>query len=279
MSTKVPATLHRRPVTTPPVDASMDLLNQIIRQPIDPDYARVAAHGAPPPRLRWSVAVVAVLASAMFTVAAVQTTRSAPVMASERTELISRIHAEEKQQDALRLQVNQLSEQTRQLRAKALGSDAGARTLRSRIDALDPVVGQVAVKGPGLSIVVDDAEDATAKGGRVFDLDLQVLVNGLWSAGAEAIAINGHRLSALTAIRGAGESITVDYRSLTRPYQIEAIGDPLTLQANYVESDGGTWWSYLEQNYQMRYEITSAKEVTLGPDPGMMLRYARKATR
>ncbi len=281
MSTKRPAAPGGRPV-----DASMDLLNQIIRQPVDPDYARVAARGAPPPRMRWTVALVAVLAAAMFTLAAVQTTRSAPVLATERTELIARIHAEEKRQDALRQQVNQLSEETRQSRAAALGRDATARRLQSQINALEPVVGQIAVKGPGLTIVVDDAEDATTTttdanttNGRVFDLDLQVLVNGLWSAGAEAIAINGHRLSNLTAIRGAGEAITVDYRSLTRPYRIEAIGNPNTLQAQYVESDGGMWWNYLEQNYQMRYEISSAKEVTLGPDPGMVLRYAKKATR
>ena len=36
-------------------------------------------------------------------------------------------------------------------------------------------------------------------------MDLQILVNGLWESGAEAISVNGHRLSTLTAIRGAGE--------------------------------------------------------------------------
>ena len=38
----------------------------------------------------------------------------------------------------------------------------------------------------------------------VLDTDLQRLVNGLWAAGAEAIAINGHRLTNLTAIRHGG---------------------------------------------------------------------------
>ena len=68
----------------------------------------------------------------------------------------------------------------------------------------------------------------------MLDIDLQILVNGLWESGAEAISINGHRLSNLTAIRGAGDAITVDYRSLTRPYQIEAIGDPRTLPASFA---------------------------------------------
>ena len=36
---------------------------------------------------------------------------------------------------------------------------------------------------------------------------------------------NGQRLTALSAVRGAGEAITVNFRSLRRPYVVEAIGD------------------------------------------------------
>ena len=100
--------------------------------------------------------------------------------------------------------------------------------------------------GPGVLVVVDDSPSAAADArDRVLDLDLQVLANGLWEAGAEAVAINGHRLSSLTAIRSAGDAITVDYRSLTRPYRVEAIGDPRTLQAYLLSlllGRGGTTW-------------------------------------
>jgi uncharacterized protein YlxW (UPF0749 family) len=40
---------------------------------------------------------------------------------------------------------------------------------------------------------------------------------GLWEPARKPSPINGHRLSSLTAIRSAGDAITVDYRSLTRP--------------------------------------------------------------
>ncbi|GAA2104313.1 DUF881 domain-containing protein [Microlunatus panaciterrae] len=258
-------------------DASMDLLNQIMRQPLDPDYARVAAQGAPPPRLRWPLAIIAVVIGAMFAVSALQTTRSAPVIAGERQELISRIRNAETEQDTLRAKVTALSNDITRLRGSALGNDSASRELEGRINVLEPSVGSVAVTGPGLAIVVDDGPDQGNDRARVADTDLQILVNGLWIAGAEAVAINGHRISNLTAIRGAGDAITVDYRSLTRPYRIEAIGDPKTLQADYVESSGGAWWNLLEQNYQMRHEITDVKELTLPADPGMVLRYARKA--
>jgi uncharacterized protein YlxW (UPF0749 family) len=265
------------------VDASMDLLNQIIRHPVDPDYALVASRGQQPPRMRWGLAVIAVVIGAMFAVSALQTNRTAPALAVERTELISRIRVAEAQQDQLQARTTSLSAEIAKLRASALGTDDQAKTLERRINALDPVTGNVAVTGPGLVITVDDAPSATEDGAtpdsrdQVLDLDLQNMVNGLWLAGAEAISINGHRLSALTAIRGAGDAITVDYRSLTRPYRVEAIGDANTLQARYVESAGGAWWNELAQNRQMRYEISSQKKITLSADPGMVLRYAKPA--
>jgi uncharacterized protein YlxW (UPF0749 family) len=259
-------------------DASMDLLNQIIRQPLDPDYALAAARGTDPARGRWTLAVLAMIIGALFSVAALQTTREAPALQSERTELISRVQAAEKEQDQLRGRVNLLTQEIATLRAAALGGDEAARTMEAQIDTLDPVVGYVAVTGPGVLIVVDDSPSAAADArDRVLDIDLQVLANGLWEAGAEAISINGHRLSSLTAIRSAGDAITVDYRSLTRPYRVEAIGDPLTLQARFVESSAGAWWNDLAQNRRMRYEISDVKQLDLAADPGIVLRHAGRA--
>ena len=59
---------------------------------------------------------------------------------------------------------------------------------------------------------------------RVLDVDLQSVVNALWAAGAEAIAINGQRLTATSTIRAAGDAVLVDYRPVTSPYEVAAIG-------------------------------------------------------
>jgi uncharacterized protein YlxW (UPF0749 family) len=257
----------------------MDLLNQIIRQPVDPDYAVVAARGNEPVRGRWMLALLALIIGALFAVAALQTTRAAPALKSERTELINRVQNAEREQDELRGRVTSLSGEIATLRTAALGDDDAASTLETRIEALDPVVGNVPVSGPGVLIVVDDSPSATGDArDRVLDIDLQVLANGLWEADAEAISINGHRLSGLTAIRSAGDAITVDYRSLTRPYRVEAIGDPHTLQARFVESSAGAWWNDLAQNRRMRYETSDVKQLDLAADPGMVLRHAGRAT-
>jgi uncharacterized protein YlxW (UPF0749 family) len=260
-------------------DASMDLLNQIIRQPIDPDYALTASAGSKPShRGRWQLGVLAMIIGALFAVAALQTTRAAPALQSERSELISRIHTAEHEQDELRGRVTSLTEDIATLRAAALGDDDAARLVESQISMLDPLVGNAAVTGAGVLIVVDDSPSAAADArDRVLDIDLQVLVNGLWQAGAEAISINGHRLSNVTAIRSAGDAITVDYRSLTRPYRVEAIGDVRTLQAGFVESSAGAWWNDLAQNRRMRYEISNVKQLDLAADPGIVLRHAGRA--
>jgi uncharacterized protein YlxW (UPF0749 family) len=262
-----------------PLDASMDLLNQIIRQPVDPDYAVVGARGNEPVRGRWMLALLGVIIGALFAVSALQTTRAAPALESERTELINRVQNAEREQDELRGRVTSLTGEIATLRTAALGDDDAASALELRIEALDPVVGNVPVSGPGVLIVIDDSPSATADTrDRVLDIDLQVLANGLWEAGAEAVSINGHRLSSLTAIRSAGDAITVDYRSLTRPYRVEAIGDPRTLQARFVESSAGAWWNDLAQNRRMRFEISDVKQLDLAADPGMVLRHAGRAT-
>ena len=103
--------------------------------------------------------------------------------------------------------------------------------------------GATAVQGPGVKLVVDDAKDsrsgrrrarARAVGfsdtGRVRDRDMQRVVNGLWESGAEAIAINGQRLTALSAIRAAGDAILVDNRPLVPPYTVLAVGDGKRLE-------------------------------------------------
>jgi uncharacterized protein YlxW (UPF0749 family) len=269
-----------RPRQVAALDSSMDLLNQILRQPVDPDYAIAAVRGGRPlPRWRWSFALVTLTIGGLLAIAALQTNQAAPVLQTERAELISRIKAAETDQDQLRARVSSLSAEVASLREAAVGDDDTLKALVAQIARLGPTVGTTAVAGPGVLIVVDDAPGGNGDvRNRVLDLDLQMLANGLWQAGAEAVAINGHRLSSLTAIRSAGDAITVDYRSLNRPYLIEAIGDPRTLQARFVESSGGAWWNELAQNQRMRYEISSLKAITLPADPGIVLRHARQST-
>jgi uncharacterized protein YlxW (UPF0749 family) len=87
------------------------------------------------------------------------------------------------------------------------------------------------LSGPGLVILLNDAPKTDALNvedldlARIFDSDMQIIVNALWASGAEAISVNNQRLSSTTAIRSAGDAILVNYRPLLPPYEIAVIGN------------------------------------------------------
>lgn len=254
-------------------DASMNLLTALYEGAVDPEYAAVARTGTIRKPRWWLLGALTVCFGLMVGTAVAGTIRSQPVLQTERMELLARVRAAESRQDQLRSQVNDLTETNRQLADAALQADPETSRITAEVARLDLVTGMRAVTGPGVVLVVDDAQAGTS-GSRVVDIDLRQAANGLWQAGAEAISINGHRLSARTSIRGAGNSITVDYRSLLAPYRIEAVGDPATLMQRFPTTPGGLWWAYLRQNFDMRYELTSASSLRLDADPGLVLRYA-----
>ncbi|GAA3074125.1 hypothetical protein GCM10020000_68890 [Streptomyces olivoverticillatus] len=137
------------------------------------------------------------------------------------------------------------------------------------------LAGATPVQGPGVKVVVDDAKQAKTSGGgpressgfsdtgRVRDRDMQRIVNGLWQSGAEAIAINGQRLTALSAIRAAGDAILVDNRPLVPPYTVLAIGDGQRLSTTFQDSVDGQYLHVLQQNYGIRASISAEGEVRL----------------
>ncbi|MBB1587966.1 MAG: DUF881 domain-containing protein [Propionibacterium sp.] len=193
-------------------------------------------------------------------------------MADEKEDLLSRIATEQQRRDDLTAKAGELDTENRQLRQEAVADPK----VRADLQEAELAAGAIAVSGPGIRARVNDAEK-TPDGSRViYDSDLTRLVNGMWQAGAEAVAINGHRITTLTPIRSAGSAITVDYVSLSPPYVLEAIGDPATLQARFARTSAATWWQYLHDNYGITYELqTVNSDLNLQADPAMTLRYTK----
>jgi uncharacterized protein YlxW (UPF0749 family) len=150
-----------------------------------------------------------------------------------------------------------------QLQRTQLAATQEGRALQNRLRTLGAAVGVRPVTGPGMVVTVDDAPDARSDRQQVLDGDLQRLVNGLWEAGAEAISINNQRLTQLSAIRTAGEAITVNFKPLRRPYVVSVIGNPDQMPARFVETRGGAWWLNLRSVYDVVFEMNSREELTL----------------
>ncbi|MDQ1295627.1 MAG: hypothetical protein QG608_3512 [Actinomycetota bacterium] len=273
-------------------DASMSLLLGAMEQPLDPGYleaARLRGENGPPPSphpVSWVVtAVVALLCGLLVTAAILHLRRPQPEAVSVRTELRKEIERRDARLDRQEQTVQELRSQIDRLQRSALGKDDA--DLQAKLNALSLVTGESPVRGSGLEIVMDDAptDDAAvgtdprdqeeADQGRVLDRDLQTVINGLWAAGAEAIAVNGQRLTALSAIRSAGQAILVGFRPLVPPYRIQAVGDPDVLHTRFADSSAGPYLQGLQTNYGIRAQLTARGRMTLPGASSLVLHAAR----
>jgi uncharacterized protein YlxW (UPF0749 family) len=265
----------------------MSLLSDLMNNTLDEGYLRAAQKTAPAPvtptaKARQSVTLVLVftLAGLVLATAARQTQASAPAVAQARDELIKRVQAETEQADTLTRQLLALRAAVDKARGDALNLTSAGAAAQADLATLAAVSGVSPVAGPGIRIVVDDAPAQPGKGrsdrstGRVLDTDMQRLLNGLWAAGAEAVSVNGQRLTQLTAVRSAGDAILVAYRPLSPPYEVLAIGDPDDLEVDFVDGPGGRWFQTLK-TFGIRFNVTREQDLQLPGASGVTLRLAQ----
>lgn len=241
---------------------SLSLLTEVMTHTLDEDYRQAATDH----RRVGVVPVVAVLAlfGLLVATAAVQRIRTEPVLQAERAALIERIDTQSTRVEELRGEVQALERTVQDLQQSVLSMSRAGQEVQAQLERLGLVTGTVPATGPGMIVTVDDAPQTGGDGrGQVLDTDLRRLVNGLWVAGAEAIAIDAQRITSATAIRGAGSAITVNFRSLTPPYIVTALGNPDTLPARLVESDAGQAWLDLQANLGIRFDTQTGDDLTV----------------
>ena len=258
----------------------MGLLNYLTATSLDEDYAHVAqrrrAAGGPPTKGR--PGAVGLVSLAVFGVlvatAAVQTSRNAEESASSREALIRQVDARQEGLADRRAVVRDLQREVIRLRAGNLDATRRGRDLQARLLRLSVVTGRGTTHGPGIQVLVDDAPGRPSVREQVQAPDLQKLVNALWQVGAEAIAVNGQRLTALSSIRDAGEAITVNYVSLRRPYTVSAIGNPKTMGARLLDTAGGQTWATLQSTFGLQFDVDIEEDMVLPPARPVSLRSA-----
>jgi uncharacterized protein YlxW (UPF0749 family) len=269
----------------------MPLLDRVTAQSLDEDYEHVAERRGPErssghdggqqrgPGLAALVALL--LFGVLVATAGVQTARNAGAASGGRSSLVAQAEDRTARLQDLRERAGNLEEEIAELRSLSLDTTARGRRLAARLEQLGMLTGADPVTGPGVEVVVDDAPSAAADSQRVLDEDLQKLVNALWASGAEAVSINGQRLTNLSAIRFAGDAITVNFVSLSGPYTVRAVGDPDTMPARFVETKHGQEWLDLRAVYGLEFEMTSEDSMPLpaAPSRRVSLRHARVGER
>jgi uncharacterized protein YlxW (UPF0749 family) len=213
-------------------------------------------------RIRPSLAAVLALVGFLTLVAAngvQQQKRGAEV---RRAGLVKLIHTRQSEVESLGKQLVRLRADLATARRRLSATSADdARRLRD----VQTWAGTTPMAGPGLEIRLSDSHrQARTESDReslsVHDVDLQLVVNALWAAGAEAVAVNGQRLVSTSPIRAAGETITVNFRPLVPPYKVAAIGaDRKDFERSAVAQHFRQWVA----DYGLGFSLRSKKKIVV----------------
>lgn len=163
-----------------------------------------------------------------------QTERDEKVTLAEQQQQLEQMQrtVEKEKTESAKIQAN-LDETKKQLAQGGKISKIQLAKLNAETKKLQMLLGLTPVKGEGIVIRLADNPEASANAGPdagpflpgiVHDFDLLQVVNELRSAKAEAIAINGIRITGFTPIRCVGPVIYINFESVPAPFIVEAIG-------------------------------------------------------
>ncbi len=179
---------------------------------------------------------------------------------STRLPELARAYVQEKRAvQAMETEIRQLRQKTTELENALATGTRQAQVLNDSLQTAKLLAGLVEVEGPGIELVLRDSTRRPAPGSTesllidlyiIHDYDLLRVVNELRQAGAEAVAINGQRLVANSAIRCVGPVIYVNDIKMASPFVIHAIGDPNTL-LGALKTPGGVLSDIIEADPKM----------------------------
>lgn len=131
------------------------------------------------------------------------------------------------ERDTLQEQINRIEQSSQ---------DDLLRALENELDELRTFAGLTRVRGRGIRVTVNIAENTNIN---VLQRQLLLLVNEIRASGAQAISINGQRILPMTEIRVVSQYISVNGEQLSAPYEIDAIGDATKLYSGLTMSGKG----------------------------------------
>lgn len=141
-----------------------------------------------------------------------------------------------------------LNKKIDEYRNASLESNDDGALIKQELDEANIIAGLVPVKGKGIRIDIDVEavlEEIAINAGKydsnislIYDSDIMAIINELIMYGAEAISVNGQRITNLTSIKSVGPIIRINGVNTSAPFYIEAIGDSDTLATSIALKDG-----------------------------------------
>lgn len=252
------------------MNASMDAL---LADAVTSDYGRIPTDG-PVDYRRHPAALALTIGCAvgltfLLSLGLTQNRKSAAANDGTRQQLVARVETADRRVSALEAQVTQAQRDLQAAEnAKLAGTSLGTQA-QIKLNRLRKAVGFTPMIGNGVQVTLNDAPKdptftTTTSPGTVMDRDIQMVVNGLWEAGATGITVNGRRLTSLSAIRTAGSAILVDYRPLVPPYVVTAVApDADALAGRFRDGQSGLLLEQLQTRYGVVWDLQTIGQTTL----------------
>ncbi|MDQ6919674.1 MAG: DUF881 domain-containing protein [Candidatus Dormibacteraeota bacterium] len=184
------------------------------------------------PRIGWyPVVAVTALAFGFFFATQLRSQLIPPSAQVARNQaLVSTVQSLERDNAASRARVSNTRTQIATLEGQAAARSDSSRRLADQLSDLRAHAGLTRVHGPGETVALANGKPSPSAVGSTAYLvnfeDIQDVINLLFRGGAEAVAVNGRRISPASRITGSGGTVVIDQGpALQVPFQIAAIGN------------------------------------------------------
>lgn len=201
----------------------------------------------------------------------------------ERAPLVETATGLRTQQEELKAAILDLQTRIATAQQAGEGSAAVVKELNDALQSARIAAGLIPLTGTGIVLLLEDSLEPVAPDANEADYlvgarDIRTVIEELWSAGAEAIAVNGERVTPTSAVIDIGPSVLVNSAYLAAPYQITALGPP-DLYARLSASPGFVDFVRARaQTYGVRLSFAEPESVDIPAFAGTVtLRYARPA--
>ena len=231
-------------------------------------------------RTTWGalVPVVALAAGLLFATSG-RTAMGSDLRAGDVTELSALIDERSRAIAEQRAQLEDLQGQAQELTDQAADRNGPVAAAQAAAEQGELSAGLVALRGRGVEITLDDAprrpDGSLPPGARPDDVvihqsDVQAVVNAVWAAGADGVAIMDQRLIATSAVRCVGNTLLLHGRTWSPPFVVTAIGDPAAVRAQLDASPQVAVFRQAVEDYGLTFAVRDRPEVVLPEYTGQL---------
>jgi uncharacterized protein YlxW (UPF0749 family) len=160
---------------------------------------------------------------------------------TEQKKMLAQLSALKDANAKAQQQLQDITNQIAAFEQKSIGSNKSLQEMKQSLEDERILAGITAVEGPGIRVTLMDGTAVPGSNPAQFlthDWDIRSVINELFTAGAEAVSINGYRVVATSGVFCTGPVVRVNDHRIGAPFTIEAIGDPQALKSTLTMQGG-----------------------------------------